>query len=401
MNVALRRKLFVVVIIAFVVLATAYGFYPKAVDTDLVDVTRGPLQVTIEEEGRTRLKERFVITAPTAGYLERVKNKVGDEVRKGQVVLVLEPLRSPVLDSRSQAEATATVNSAEAGLNAAIERESAAAADADYMEKRLERLKNLYAKGSIAKDQYDQIEAETKKARAIQRSAKAAVEASRSDLKRAKTFLQNFSSNNNTSNANKVYISTPTSGNIFRIYKDSEGAVNVGEPLMEIGNPKNLEVRVEVLSSDAVKIRKGSSVFIKRWGGEGTLAGVVRVIEPSGFTKISSLGVEEQRVLVIADITSPPEIWRALGDGYRLEAHFVIWESKDVLQVPTSSLFRIGKDEWAVFVAEKGKARQRIIKTGQRNGLMAEIISGVTEKEKVIAHPDDFVREGIRVRARK
>jgi HlyD family secretion protein len=170
---------------------------------------------------------------------------------------------------------------------------------------------------------------------------------------------------------------------------------------MEIGNSKNLEIRVEVLSSDAVKIKKGSTVFIKRWGGEGTLEGVVRIIEPSGFTKISSLGVEEQRVLVIVDITSSPDKWRALGDGYRLEAHCVVWEGKDVLQIPNSCLFRVGKDEWAVFVEEKGKARQRVIKTGQRNGLMAEIISGLTEKEKVIAHPDDSVSEGTRVHARK
>jgi HlyD family secretion protein len=345
MNVALRRKLFVIIIIAVVVLATVYGFFPKAVDVDLADVTRGPLRVTIEEEGRTRLKDRFVITAPTAGYLERIKAKVGDPVEKGQGIIVLDPLRSPVLDSRSQAEATATITAAEAALNAAMAKESAAAADADYMEKRLERLKNLYAKGSIAKDQFDQIEAETKKARAIQRSAKAAVEVSRSELERAKTLLQNFGSVKKTVSQNKVYVSSPVSGNIFRIYKESEGAVNIGEPLMEIGNSKSLEIRVEVLSSDAVKIKPGTSVFMKRWGGEGTLTGVVRIVEPAGFTKISSLGVEEQRVLVIADITSPVEMWRSLGDAYRLEAHFVVWEGKDVLQVPAGALFRVGKGQ--------------------------------------------------------
>ena len=401
MNVALRRKLFVIIIIAVVVLATAYGFFPKAVNVDLADVTRGPLQVTIEEEGRTRLKDRFVITAPTAGYLERIKPKVGDPVKKGQSVIVLDPLHSPVLDPRSRAEATATITSAEAALNAAIAKESAAAADADYAEKRLERLKNLYAKGSIAKDQFDQIEAETKKARAIQLSAKAAVNVSHSELERSKTLLQNFASDKKAANHNRVYVSSPASGYIFRIYKESEGAVNVGEPLMEIGNSKSLEIRVEVLSSDAVKIKNGTVVFFKRWGGEGTLEGVVRVVEPSGFTKISSLGVEEQRVLIIADITSPAEIWRALGDGYRLEAHFVVWEGKDVLQVPTSSLFRVGKEDWAVFVAEKGKASQRIVKIGQRNGLAAEVISGVREREKVIAHPDDAIRDGIRIKTRK
>ncbi len=401
MNVALRRKLFISISIAVVFLATVYGFLPKAVDVDLASVTRGPLQVTIEEEGRTRLKDRFVITAPTAGYLVRVKAKVGDAVKKGQSVIVLEPLRSSVLDSRSRAEATAAVNAAQAGLNAAIERESAAAADADYMEKRLERLKNLYAKGSIAKDQFDQIEAETKKARAIQRSSIAAVDVSRSELERAKALLPNYASTNKSIGDNKVYVSTPITGNIFRIYKENEGAVNVGEPLMEIGNSKNLEIRVEVLSSDAVKIKKGTAMFLKRWGGEATLEGVVRVVEPSGFTKISSLGVEEQRVLIIADITSPAEMWRSLGDGYRLEAHFVVWEGENILQVPTSSLFRVGKEDWTVFVEENGKARQRLVKMGQRNGLAAEITAGIAEKEKVIAHPDDSVKDGTKIKPRK
>ncbi|MGV8056982.1 MAG: efflux RND transporter periplasmic adaptor subunit [Smithellaceae bacterium] len=187
---------------------------------------------------------------------------------------------------------------------------------------------------------------------------------------------------------------------MFRIYRESEGAVNVGEPLLDIGNVRDIEVRVEVLSSDAVKIKPGTAVFFKRWGGEGTLTGVVRVVEPAGFTKISSLGVEEQRVLIIADITSPAQMWRSLGDAYRLEAHFVVWEGKDVLKVPTSALFRSGKD-WAVFVEEKGRARKRLIEAGQRNGLMAEILSGLQENEKVIAHPDDAVGDGTRIRPRK
>ncbi len=400
MNVALRRKLFVAILIAVVVGATVYGFFPQAVDVDLASVTRGPLQVTIEEEGRTRLKERFVITAPIAGYMERIWAKVGDPVQKGQSVVVLEPLRSPALDPRSRAEAEVTINTAGAALNAAIEKESAAAADADYMAKRLERLKNLYDRGSIAKDQYDQIEAETKKAQAIARSGKAAVDVARSDLERTKTLLRNFSSPNKTAGSNKVYVFTPINGNIFRIYRESEGAVNVGEPLLDIGNSKNLEVRVEVLSSDAVKIKSGTAVFFKRWGGEGTLAGTVRIVEPGGFTKISSLGVEEQRVLVIADITSPVETWRALGDAYRLEAHFVVWEGKNILQVPTSALFRVGKD-WAVFVYEKGNARKRLIQTGQRNSLMTEIISGLQENEKVVVHPADTISDGTWISARK
>lgn len=400
MNAAIRRKLFIALIIAAVIGATVYGFFPKAAEVDLAFVTRGPLQVTIEEEGRTRLKERFVITAPTAGYMERIWAKVGDPVSRGQTVAVLEPLRSAALDARSRAEAQASVTAANASLNAAIEREKAAAADADYLEKRLARLKNLYDKGSIAKDQYDQIAAETRKAVAIAHANRASVEVARSELKRTEALLQNFSVGKKTAASQKVYVPTPVSGSIFRIYHESEGAVNAGEPLLDIGNAKDLEVRVEVLSADAVKIKPGTAVFFKRWGGEETLTGVVRIVEPAGFTKVSSLGVEEQRVLVIADITSPAQMWRALGDAYRLEAHFVIWEGKDILQIPSSALFRSGEN-WAVFVESNGRARKRLIEPGQRNGLTAEIISGLKEKEKVIVHPDDSINDGTRVKLRK
>ena len=398
MKAATRRKLFVIVIVFIVVLATVYGFLPKTVEVDLADVSRGPLQVAIEEEGRTRLKERFVVSAPTVGYMRRINAKVGDPVRKGQIVVALEPLRSQALDPRSRAEAEAIVSTAQAGLNAATEKERATTADADYLEKRSERIKNLYAKGVVAKDQFDQAESEAKKARAVQRSAAAAVDVSWAELERTKRMVQNFPPGGKAEGL--VHVASPVGGRILKIYRESEGVVHVGEPLMDIGNADNLEVRVEVLSSDAVKMKKGTRVIFKRWGGDGILTGVVRVVEPAGFTKVSSLGVEEQRVLVIADITSPPEIWRVLGDGFRLEAHFVIWEGQDVLQVPASALFRSGK-EWAVFVEDNGKARQRTVEVGQRNGLAAEIISGLKEKEKVIAHPDDSIGNGKHIRPRK
>jgi HlyD family secretion protein len=315
-------------------------------------------------------------------------------------VAALEPVRSQALDPRSRAEAEATVSAAQAGLNAAMEKERAATADADYIEKRLERMTSLYAKGSIAKDQLDQIQSEAKKARAVQGAAKAAVDVSRAELERIKKTLQDFAPSGITEKRDTIFVSSPVDGSVFRIYRESEGTVNVGEPLMDIGNVKNLEVRVDLLSSDAVKIKKGTGVLFKRWGGEGTLTGKVRVVEPAGFTKVSSLGVEEQRVLVIADMTSPPDLWRVLGDGYRLEAHFVVWEGKEILQVPASSLFRSGT-KWAVFLEDNGKARQRIVEIGQRNGLTAEIISGLKEKERVVTHPDDSIGDGTLIRQRK
>jgi HlyD family secretion protein len=400
MNIALRRKLSVIIIVLVAVLATLYGFIPKAVHVDLVDVSRGPLQVTIEEEGRTRLKERYVISAPTSGYMQRIGANVGDPVQKGQTIVVLEPLRSQSLDPRSRAEAEAIVSAAKAALNAAQEKERAAAADADYIGKRSERIAKLYSKGYVAKDQSDQTESELKKSRAVRDSAKAAVDVARSEFDRARATLQNFNPVKKPVNHSTVYISSPVSGNIFRIYRESEGSVGAGEPLMDIANQENLEVITEVLSSDAVKMKNGTPVLFKRWGGDAPLSGVVRIVEPAGFTKVSSLGVEEQRVQVIADITSPPDTWRVLGDGYRLEAHFVIWEGKDVLQVPTSALFRSGK-EWAVFINDNGKARQRAVEVGQRNGLTAEIISGIKANEKVIAHPDESISDGTRIKSGK
>ncbi|HDQ03255.1 MAG TPA: HlyD family efflux transporter periplasmic adaptor subunit [Deltaproteobacteria bacterium] len=395
-----RRKLLIASASVLVILLIIYGLLPKRQEVVLVSVQRGDLQVTIEEEGRTRLKQRFTVSAPTAGYMRRVDLKVGDAVKKGQTLVVLEPLRSQALDPRSRAQAQLAVAAANAALKAAIEKKSAAEAEAQYIEKRLERMASLFAKGYIAKDQYEQTETEAKRARAARLSASAAVDIARADLERARANLQNFGNVKFTGKHNLINVTSPANGSVFRLYRESEGAVNVGEPLMDIGNQQDLEIRAEVLSSDAVKIKEGKPVLFKRWGQAETLEGVVRRVEPAGFTKISSLGVEEQRVLVIADITSKQETWQALGDGYRLEAHFIIWEGKNILQVPTSALFRLG-NEWAVFTAERGKARRRIVEIGQRNGLAAEIVSGLMEGEKVVVYPDDTIKDGTRIKPRK
>jgi HlyD family secretion protein len=400
MEIARRRTLSVSIIVLAVVLATGYGLIPGAKDVDLVNVFRGPLQVTIEEEGRTRLKERFVISAPTSGVMRRIDAKVGDPVQQGQTVATLEPVWSQALDPRSRAEAEANVSAATAALKAAQEKERAAAADTDYLEKKLERITNLHASEYGASDQFDQAASEVKKARAVRQAAEAAVNVARFELDRTRVTLQSFASVKSAGSHHTIYIPSPITGAIFRIYRESEGTVNAGEPLMDVGNAGNLEVRVEVLSSDAVRIKNGTPVLFKRWGGDAPLSGIVRIVEPAGFTKISSLGVEEQRVLVIADILSPPDTWRVLGDGYRLEAHFVILEAMDVLQVPNSALFRSGKD-WTVFVFDNGKARKRLVEVGQRNGFTAEILSGIHENEKVIAHPDEAIGNGSRIQSRK
>jgi len=399
MKAEMRRRILVVSMITVVGLGLVYGFLPKPVPVDVVAAKRGPLRVTVEEEGRTRVKDRFVVSAPVAGYLKRIDLAAGDVVRKGQQVAMLEPLRSTVLDPRSRAEAGSVIAAAEAALDAAKENARAASADADYAREREARMKKLAAGGYIAQDELDQATAGSKRSEATRLSAEAAVIAARADLERAKSALR-FSAAEQTATGEKaVLVRAPVAGKVLKLHRESEGVVNAGEPLLDLGDPRSLEVKIEVLSADAVKLRKGTPVLFERWGGDKPLSGNVRIVEPAGFTKISSLGVEEQRVLVIADLTSPKEGWQGLGDGYRLDANFIIWEGKDVLQVPASALFRAGEG-WAVFAVEKKRARQRKVEVGHRNGLTAEILSGLTDGQTVIMHPDDAVHDGGKVRVR-
>jgi len=395
----LRRWIIVITIAAAVLFAIVYGFMPKPVSVDLVKVSRGPLKVTVEEEGKTRVKDRFVLSAPVAGFMRRIKLDVGDPVRKGQPLVELEPLKSNLLDPRSHATAEAAVSSAEAALKVEEERVRAAEADAEYSRRNLERIKKLFEGGYVAKDALEQAEAGAKRAEANLLSAEAAVKVARSELDRAKTLLRHSAAEETRIQGKIVTIQAPASGSILKIYRESEGVVQSGEALVDIGDPENLEVKVEVLSADAVRIKPGTSVLFERWGGNSTLSGKVRVVEPAGFTKISSLGVEEQRVLVIVDLTSSDQNEQGLGDGYRLEASFIIWEGKDVLQVPASALFR-KQEGWAVFVVKNNKALKHEVKVGQRTGLAAEILSGLTEGEEVISHPDNSIEDGTRVRPR-
>jgi HlyD family secretion protein len=399
MQVNIRRKIVVVTVMALVLMAVIYGFMPKPVPADVAKAERGPLRVTIDEEGKTRVQERFVISAPVSGYMRRVELDVGDQVSKGQTLVVLEPMRSTVLDPRSRAEARAAVSAAQAVLKSAEENARAATADADYAKVKHERDKKLYENGYIARDILDQSEAEARRTEAYRLSAEASVKTAGSELERSRASLRYSAAEGHTDYGEVVSVKTRFAGRVLRIHHESEGAVTTGEPLIDIGDPSKLEVRVEVLSADAVHIKSGTPVIFERWGGGVPLDGKVKNVEPAAFTKISSLGVEEQRVLVIADITSLPESWQRLGDGYRVEASFIIWEGKDVLQVPASALFRKGEG-WAVFVMTDKRAHLRTVQIGHRNGLAAEIISGVSEGEMVIIHPDESLRDGVRVRMR-
>ncbi|MEW5976112.1 MAG: efflux RND transporter periplasmic adaptor subunit [Acidobacteriota bacterium] len=379
-------------------LAIGYGYRRQPVLVETVKAKRGLFRVTVEEEGRTRVTDRYLVSAPVGGFARRLQYKVGDAVRRGQVLLHLEPQRSSVLDSRTRAEAKARVQAAEAALQLSKEQKRSAQADAEYWAGQLDRIEKLYQSGDLPKEKYDQAVTEASRARAGLASAEQAILQAQSNL-RAQQAVLAHSAAVSTPAAELVAVPSPVDGRILKVIHESEGVIQAGAPLIEIADARSLEVVVELLSADAVKVRPGTPVLFDRWGGETPLEGKVRRVEPTAFTKISALGVEEQRVLVIVDFTSPSELWERLGDAYRVEASFILWEQPDVLQVPASALFRY-QEGWAVFVAEAGVARRRVVEVGKRNGLFAQIISGVSQDESVITHPDETIDDGSPVKFR-
>ncbi len=256
----------------------------------------------------------------------------------------------------------------------------------------------MFQEGYTTRGNLDKAEAEAVSAAAQHRSARFAVEVARFELNAAATALR-YSAADSTGRERWIALRAPMDGRVLKIEHESEGPVGQGVPLLEIGDPRALEVAVDVLSADAVRIRPGMRVMLEGWGGGIPLQARVRVVEPVGFTKLSALGVEEQRVWVIADLDSPARAWRRLGDGYRVEARFLLWEGQDVLQVPASALFRY-RDGWAVFVDRDGRARRRPVRVGQRNGMSAQVLAGLERGKAVIVHPDEAIEDGTRVRPR-
>lgn len=395
-NVQWRRRIALGLIAVLVAWGLFQGFRPQPVEVDLGAARRAPLQVTIEQEGRTRVVDRYVVTAPVNGYARRIQLDVGDAVKRGATLVELDPARAEVLDVRRRAEAEARSAAAAANVNVAEQRANAAASNAALAEKELQRVHTLRLAGHVSAAAEDQAVSSARSSAAELRSAQFAVATARHELEATRTALKYAASGDSTE---PVAVRSPVAGQVLKIPRKSEGSVTLGQPLIEVGDPHVLEVEVDVLSADAVRIRPGARVVFERWGGDGELEGVVRVIEPAGFTKVSALGVEEQRVWIIVAFTSPPERWQRLGDGYRVEASFILWEANDVLQIPASALFRDGEG-WAAFAVEQGKAVKRRVQVGQRNGLSAQVLSGIAAGEQVIVHPDDRVREGVRVAAR-
>ncbi|MDX9740748.1 MAG: HlyD family efflux transporter periplasmic adaptor subunit [Gammaproteobacteria bacterium] len=388
-----RRAAWILAAIGIAVLL-AWAFRAAPLLVEAAEVRRGPLRIAVQEEARTRVIDRYVISAPVAGYLQRIPLKAGAVVRAGEPLFVIEPMDSELLDPRSRAAAEGRVSAAQAALDAVTARAAAARAAAVFATEEHERAERLRGAGQISAEAADRARAEARSSVAVQRAEEHAIEVARNELEIARAQLAHFDARDGEPAA-RITVGAPVTGSILRVLRDSAGVVARGEALLEIGDAEALEVVAEVLSDEAVRISPGNRVVLERWGGPA-LEAVVRVVEPSGFTKISALGVEEQRVMVVADLVSAAAEWASLGDGYRLEASFVLSEEDDVLQIPQSALFRRG-DVWHVFVLDGDRVRLREVTPGRRSGLQAEILQGVREGERLVAYPDDALEDGVRI----
>jgi HlyD family secretion protein len=380
-----------VAVVAAVVVWTSMR--PTVVQVDAVAVVRGPLQVTVDEEGETRLRRRFVVSAPVSGRVMRIDARPGDAVKAGQAIAVIQPAAPMPLDARTRAGAEARVRAAEAAGDRVRAERARLAVERTQAEADLARAKSLFDGGYGSREALEQADARVRGLIEAVRAAEAAGRASEFELAEARAALITGS---DVATGRAVTVTAPIAGLLLRRMQESEAVVPAGAPLIEIGNLDDLEIVTDLLSTDAVKVQPGAAVSIDRWGGEGTLAGRVQRVEPAGFMKISALGVEEQRVNVIIDFVDPRDRRASLGDGFRVEVRIVVWEKADVITVPTSSLFRLD-GEWSVFVIEGDLARRRPVRIGERNEQLAEVLEGLTPGETVVAYPGETVREGAKV----
>jgi HlyD family secretion protein len=402
MNAAKRRVVFWAVLGAALAAGLVYAFRPQAVPVDLATVLAGPLVVTVDEEGETRVRDVFELSAPVTGRVRRIDAEVGDAVVAEQTAVAeIEPIDPTLLDVRSEAQAQAALRAAEANKALAEAELAEAQAEFEFAEAELKRARRLREAKTISERELDDATRRHKTTRATVATARSRLEVRQFELERARAQLMSPVHSQATHlDCKCVPLLAPVSGRILRVLHKSEGVVEAGKPLMEIGDPEDLEIVVDYLSSDAVKISPGQRAIIEQWGGGATISGRVRRVEPSGFTKVSALGIEEQRVNVVLDFTSPREAWQRLGHGYQVEARVVLWEGENVRKLPLTALFRSG-DRWAVFAEEDGRARLRVVKVGRRSRLEAEIIEGVETGDRVVVSPSDRISDGVRIVSRR
>ena len=385
----------IVSIVAVAGLAAA-ALWPERLAVDVAQAIRGPMEVTLDEDGDTRVGERFVVSAPVAGRLQRIELEPGDPVVKGKTVVArLAPAAPPLLDPRLRAELTAAAAASNAAAQQARAERDRAATLLERARATLRRQESLSEAGAVSRDDLESAQMAVATAEDAVRAATMAVARADEEARLSRSRLQTPAGSDRL-----VDVVAPVDGIVLRRLRESEAIVPAGEGLVELGDPRQLEIVADLLSTDAVQVRRGSPVRIEQWGGSHPLAGTVRRVEPSGFIKVSALGVEERRVNVVIDFSNPAAAARALGDGYRVEVRIVVWQADDVVKVPVGTLFRSGNG-WAVFVVSGGRAARRAVEVGHRNDEEAEIAGGLTAGDALVLHPPDTLADGDRVEARR
>jgi HlyD family secretion protein len=389
------------VIAALLICTLLLLFWPKSVITDLAQVSKGTLQISISDEGKTRVHDIYVLSAPVTGHLRRIEAEVGDPVLiSSTIVAQIEPIDPAFLDPRSEAQAKADIQTAKSALNLSQAEVNQAQAELDFALTEFDRMAELRINNSVSERELDNAERAYKTRRAALATAQAALQMRSYELERTKALLLSPSSTQlEHGNCECMNITAPVSGRILKVLNKSEGVVTAGAPLLEIGDPKDLEIVVELLSFDAVKVEPGQRVVIRNWGGAESLSGRVKHVEPIGFKKVSALGIEEQRVNVIIDLASEFSEWSRLGHGYQVDVDIVIWKKKELLTVPVTALFR-DQQEWAIFLANNNTVEKRIIKIGRKNAFRAEVISGMQEDDWFILYPNEQIKDGVKVVSR-
>ena len=374
-----------------------WGLWPKPVVIETGIVARSPLTVRVSEEGKTRVRNRYVVAAPVAGNMRRVPLKPGDSVEAGKTILThIEPVAAPLLDPRARLQAEAVVSMHEAARKQAAESLEALRAALALATAERERVRSVKRDDTLSDSDRDRAEGEAAIKAAEVRAAEFSLQVIDYELAQARAVLERPDV---TTAANLVEVKSPVSGRVLNVMQESETVVTPGMAILEIGDPADIEIEAEILSRDAVSIRPGDSVEIEQWGGELPLKGRVRRVEPAAFTKISALGVEEQRVIVLSDLIDPPQAAAALGDRYRVEVRVAVWHSDDVLVVPAGALFREG-NAWKTFIYQNGRARLTTVEAGHSDGRFTEVLSGLKAGDPVLLHPPDTIRDGSRVRER-
>lgn len=370
---------------------------PQPVDVEFATVTEGPLRVTVQEDGKTRIREKYIVSAPVSGRISRIELDPGDTVIGDETRLaVIQPRDPAMLDARSRAQAEARVRSAEAAVQRSLSNSEQVTITHDFNQSIYERFKILIPDGAVSKIEFDTAKANFLASVQAIKAAKFDAEIAAFELEMAQAAANQFSDEQVNNLSKPFEIHAPIGGRVLRVFQESATVVEVGAFLLELGDLENLEIEIDVLSTDAVRVKPGAELTIQHWGGGSPLRGNVRVIEPAAFTKISSLGVEEQRVNIIADFNEPPERLATLGDGYRVEAEITVNELARALMIPNSALFRHQR-QWHVLRVENGRARMQAVVIGLQNSMHTEIKTGLKQGDKIIIYPSDEIQSGTKV----